>query len=436
MVLKNTFRNGFHIESKKELSRGNEYIEIPASDIVKIPLLQHIGTPSTPIVKIGDYVKVGQKIAEKNGSISANIHSSVSGKVVKIEIAAATRGDTVNCIFIENDHKNELAYELMDRDYTKMSKEEIIKCVEEAGITGLGGASFPTHVKLNPPKPITDVIINAAECEPYLTSDDTMIRNFAREIVTGLKIELQVLNAKNGHILIEDDKPEAIKALEEVVKDEDNIRVVVAKTKYPQGDEKRVIDVCLGKVVPQGQHTFDIGVIVSNATTAYAIKQAVCHNKPLYERIVTFTGEAMNNKVNALVKFGTTISHAIEHIGGVDDKVAKYIIGGPMMGFAKKDLEIPLEKPTNGILALTVEEAEYPDREPCIKCAACVEACPVGLQPFNLEQLVRNDEIKEASANNIMSCIECGLCSYICPSHIPLVETFIEGKALVRKLEN
>lgn len=433
MVLKHTFKNGYHIHSKKELSRGDKYIEIPAPDMVKIPMLQHIGTPSTPIVKVGDYVRVGQKIAEKVGAISANIHSSVSGKVVKIEVAPATRGNTVNCIFIENDHKDELAYELMDRDYKSMTSEEIIKIVEEAGITGLGGASFPTHVKLSPPEPISDVIINSAECEPYLTSDDVTMRNHANDIVTGLKIEMQVLNAKNGHILVEDDKPEAIKAMEEAVKNEDNIRVVVAKAKYPQGDEKRVIDVTLGKVVPFGQQTYSIGVIVSNATTAYAIKQAVCHNKPLYERIVTFSGDAMKQKVNALVKFGTPISKAIEFLGGIDESVSKLIIGGPMMGNAKEDLEIPLEKPTNGILALTKEEAEYPDQEPCIKCAACVEVCPVGLQPFNLEQLVRNSEIKEANANNIMSCIECGLCSYICPSHIPLVETFKEGKALVRK---
>lgn len=434
MVLKNTFKRGFHIHSKKELSHGNKYIEIPAPDIVKIPMLQHIGTPSNPIVKVGDYVKVGQKVGEKVGAISANIHSSVSGKVIKIEVAPATRGNTVNCIFIENDHKDEKGYELMDRDYNSMSSEEIIGIIEELGITGLGGASFPTHVKLTPPEPIQDVIINAAECEPYLTSDDVTMRNFASEIVTGLKIEMKVLNAKNGHILIEDDKPEAIAALQKAVEGESNIRVVPAKAKYPQGDEKRVIDVVLGKEVPFGQQTFSIGVIVSNATTAYAIKQAVCHNKPLYERIVTFSGEAMKQKVNALVRFGTPIAKAIEHLGGLDDNLAKVIIGGPMMGFAKTDLEIPLEKPTNGILALSIEESEYPEQEPCIKCAACVEACPVGLQPFNLEQLVRNNEVREAEANNIMSCIECGLCSYICPAHIPLVETFKEGKALVRKL--
>lgn len=435
MVLGKTFKRGLHILSRKELSRGNEYIEIPAPEMIKIPMLQHIGTPSKPVVAVGDYVKVGQLIGEMVGSVSSNIHSSVSGRVAKIEIAAATRGETVNCIFIENDHKNELGYELLDRDYTKMSKEEMLQIIQDAGITGLGGASFPTHIKLNPPVPVKDIIINSAECEPYLTSDDVTMRNFAADIVTGLKIEMKIVNAEKGHILIEDDKPEAIKAMQEASENDSNIEVVVAKAKYPQGDEKRVIDVVLGKEVPFGKMPFDVGVVVSNATTAYAIKQAVCHNKPLYERIVTFSGEAMKKKVNALVKFGTPISKAIEYLGGMDDNLAKLIIGGPMMGYAKTDLEIPLEKPTNGILALSVEEAEYPEQEPCIKCAACVEACPVGLQPFNLEFLVRNADVKEASANNIMSCIECGLCSYVCPSHIPLVETFKQGKALVRKMK-
>ena len=263
MVFKKTFKHGFHIQGKKELSRGDNYIEIPAPYMVKIPLLQHIGTPSEPVVKVGDYVKVGQLIAKKGGTISVNIHSSVSGKVSKIEYSTATRGNHVKCIFIENDYKNELGYELMNRDYTRLSSEEIIKIVEDAGITGLGGASFPTHIKLNPPTSVQDVIINSAECEPYLTSDDVNMRNFAKDIVIGLKIEMHALNAQNGHILIEDDKPEAIKAIKEAVKDESNIRVVVAKAKYPQGDEKRVIDVTLGKVVPFGKHPFDVGVIVS-----------------------------------------------------------------------------------------------------------------------------------------------------------------------------
>lgn len=435
MVLGRTFKRGFHIPSRKELSRGRKYIEIPAPDIMKYPMLQHIGTPAKPIVEVGDYIKVGQKIGEKVGAISANVHSSVSGKVTKIEHGAATRGDKVLCIYIENDHKYELAYEEMNRDYTKLSSKELVSIIDEAGITGLGGASFPTSVKLTPPEPVSDVIINAAECEPYLTSDDTMMRNFADDIVTGLKIEMQVLNAKNGHILIEDDKPEAIKSMQEAVKNEPNIEVVVAKAKYPQGDEKRVIDVVLGKEVPFGKQTYSIGAVVSNATTAYSITQAVVHNKPLIERIVTFTGDAMKQKLNALVKFGTPVSDAIKYIGGIDESVERLIFGGPMMGYAFEDLQIPFEKPTNGLLALTREETNKPDRDPCIKCMACVEMCPVGLQPFNLEILVSNGDIQEAKSNDLMACIECGLCSYICPSHIPLVETFKQGKAAVRKME-
>lgn len=436
MIFWKTFKNGFHISSKKELSRGNNYIEIPASDLMKFPMLQHIGTPSEPIVKAGDYVKVGQKIAKTVGAVSANLHSSVSGIVKKIDYGHATRGDNVLCIYIENDHKYEIGYQKLHRDYKSLRQAEIIEIIKESGITGLGGASFPTHVKLNPTKPIQDVIINGAECEPYLTSDDVTMRNFASDIITGLKIEMQAVNAKNGHILVEDDKPEAIEAIKRVVDNEDNINLVVAKAKYPQGDEKRVIHVVLGKEIPFGKRSFDIGVIVNNATTAYAIKQSVCHNKPLIERIVTFTGDAMNRKVNALVKFGTSVKHCIEYIGGYDESIIdRVLFGGPMMGYAQDDLEIPIEKSTNGVLALSKEETETPDRDPCIKCAACVEACPVGLQPFNLENLISNNDIKGARANNLMSCIECGLCSYICPSHIPLVETFKEGKRIVRDME-
>lgn len=434
MVFNKTFKQGRHIHSHKELSRGNKYIEMPTPDIIKLPMLQHIGTPAKPIVEVGEYVKVGQKIGEKVGAISANVHSSVSGKIIKIEKSQATRGNTV-CIFIENDHKDELAYEVMNRDYTSMSNEEIIGVIDEAGITGLGGASFPTSVKLTPKEAIEDVIINSAECEPYLTSDDTMMRNFSNDIVTGLKIEMKVVNAKRGHILIEDDKPYAIKAMKEAVGNNPNIKVVVAKAKYPQGDEKRVIQVATGKIVPFGELPAAVGCIVSNATTAYAITQAVVHNKPLYERIVTFSGEAMKAKLNALVRFGTPISFAIKHIGGIDEGVSKFILGGPMMGLALENFEIPLEKPTNGVLALSLEESHYPEEEPCIKCAACVEACPVYLQPFNLHQLIVNGEIKEAKANDLMACIDCGLCSYVCPSHIPLVETFREGKRQVRELQ-
>lgn len=436
MVFSKVIRNGFYIPGNKELSRGNEYIIIPASNIMKFPMLQHIGTPAKPIVKVGDYVKVGEKIGNKVGAISANVHSSVSGKVVKIEYSNATRGNNVLCVYVENDGKYELGYEKIDRDYQNLSSEEIVRIVEEAGITGLGGASFPTHVKLSPSEQVDHVILNGAECEPYLTSDDTMMRNFAEDIIVGLKIELHALNAPNGYILIEDDKPEAIKAIKDASKDDANIEVVVAETKYPQGDEKRVIDAVLGKEIPFGENTYKSGVIVSNVTTAYAIKQAVCHNKPLYERIVTFTGEAMNKKLNALIQFGTPVRDCIKYIGGTDKNIIDRIIfGGPMMGYNQDDLSVPIEKPTNAVLALSKEETEKPDRDPCIKCAACVEVCPVGLQPFNLEVLISNGKIKEAKANNVMSCIECGLCSYICPSHIPLVESFKEGKRMIRDLK-
>lgn len=433
MVLGQTFRGGFHVHGYKELSNTGELKVMPAPAIVKIPLSQHIGAPAKALVQKGDEVKVGQLIGEAAGFISANIHSSVSGTVQKVEAATTQRGRDVLTVYIENDGKDTLAYDVLDRDWKNLSKEEIVHIVNEAGITGLGGASFPTHVKITPPKDkkIDSVIINAAECEPYLTADDTLIRSNAAEVAEGLLIIMKAVEAENGYIAIEDNKPEAIEALRPIC-DEKNIKLVVMKTKYPQGDEKRIIDTLLRREVPSGGLPADVGVVVNNTSTAFAIYEAVRYGKPLYERIVTFTGHGLKNPCNVKVRFGTTYEDGIEFVGGMNEDAAKVIVGGPMMGFSLYTLEVPFEKANNGCLVMTEKEVKMEETTPCIRCNRCVDTCPVRLTPFKLEKAVEYENVDIMLEYNLMDCIECGSCSFVCPAKRPLVERIRIGKNILR----
>lgn len=435
MVHGQTFKGGFHVHDYKDLSSGKEVSIIKAPSIVKIPLVQHIGAPATSLVKKGDEVKVGQKIGESGGFISANIHSSVSGTVVDVVETATMRGRHIETVIIENDGLDTLGYEVLNRDWKGLSKDELVHIVKEAGITGLGGASFPTHVKVNPPIGVIDsVIINAAECEPYLTADDTLIRKSPEKIVEGLLIIMKTVYAKDGYITIEDNKPEAIEALKPIC-EANNITLKVVKTKYPQGDEKRIIDVTLNRVVPSGRIPADIGVVVNNASTAFAIYEAVVNGKPLYERMATFTGHGMNNPINAIVRVGTSFQEAVDQVGGLNEEAAKIIIGGPMMGNATYSLDMPFEKSHNGCLAMTKKEAQMEETTPCIKCNKCVDVCPVRLVPFKLEAAVEFHHVDMMKEYHIMDCIECGSCSFVCPAKRPLVESIRIGKNQIR-LEN
>lgn len=433
MVLGQTFKGGFHVHGYKELSNKGELKSIPAPAVVKIPLSQHIGAPATAVVEKGDYVKLGQLIGESSGFISANIHSSVSGTVQKVEETATQRGRNVVTVFIENDGKDELGYEVLDRDWKSMQREEIVHIIKEAGITGLGGASFPTHVKVDPPKEkkIDSVIINAAECEPYLTADDILLRSHAEEVVEGLLIIMKTVDAENGYVTIEDNKPEAIEALKPVCEAK-GVKLVVAKTKYPQGDEKRIIDTTLRREVPAGGLPADVGVVVNNASTAFAIYEAVRFNKPLYERIVTFTGHGMKNPANATVRFGTTYGDGIEFLGGLTEDAAQVIVGGPMMGNSLYNTDFPFEKANNGCLVITRKESEIRETTPCIRCKKCVDVCPVRLTPYILEKAVKFEKEDMMLDYNLMDCIECGSCSYICPATRPLVESIRIGKNQLR----
>lgn len=433
MVLGATFKGGFHVHAYKELSNTGDLKLMPAPAIVKIPLSQHIGAPAKAVVKKGDEVKVGQLIGEAEGFISANVHSSVSGVVESVQETVTQRGRKVMTVLIENDGKDTLAYDVLDRDWKTLSKDEIVHIVKEAGITGLGGASFPTHVKINPPKDkeIDSVIINAAECEPYLTADDTLIRSNANEIAEGLLIIMKAVDAKDGYITIEDNKPEAIEALKPVCEAK-NIKLVVAKTKYPQGDEKRIIDTTLRRRVPAGKLPADVGVVVNNASTAFAIYEAVRFGKPLYERIVTFTGHGLKNPCNVKVRFGTTYAQGIDFVGGMTDDAAKVVVGGPMMGNSLYTLEVPFEKANNGCLVMTEKEAKLEETTPCIKCNKCVDVCPVRLMPFKLETAVNFERTDMMLEYNLMDCIECGSCSFICPAKRPLVASIRVGKNIIR----
>lgn len=433
MVLGATFKGGFHVHAYKELSNTGDLKLMPAPAIVKIPLSQHIGAPAKAVVKKGDEVKVGQLIGEAEGFISANVHSSVSGVVESVQETVTQRGRKVMTVLIKNDGKDTLAYDVLDRDWKTLSKDEIVHIVKEAGITGLGGASFPTHVKINPPKDkvIDSVIINAAECEPYLTADDTLIRSNANEIAEGLLIIMKAVDAKDGYITIEDNKPEAIEALKPVCEAK-NIKLVVAKTKYPQGDEKRIIDTTLRRRVPAGKLPGDVGVVVNNASTAFAIYEAVRFGKPLYERIVTFTGHGLKNPCNVKVRFGTTYAQGIDFVGGMTDDAAKVVVGGPMMGNSLYTLEVPFEKANNGCLVMTEKEAKLEETTPCIKCNKCVDVCPVRLMPFKLETAVNFERTDMMLEYNLMDCIECGSCSFICPAKRPLVASIRVGKSIIR----
>lgn len=431
MLSKLSFKGGVHPQTYKELTSGSEIVPMPAPDKVEIPLQQHIGIECEPLVKKGDMVKVGQKIGKTSGFMSVAVHSSVSGVVSKIEKIYKSSGHYINTIFIDNDGKDELGYEIIDRDYRDLSKEEILSLIQENGISGMGGAGFPTHVKLSVKEGEVDtIILNGAECEPYLTSDDAMMRKYPEKIIEGLKICMQVTGAKRGYIAIEDNKPKAIESLSKY--EEDNIKVCSLITKYPQGDEKRIIDAVTKRRVPDGGLPKDIGVVVVNVSTAAAISDAI-KGKPLYERVVTVTGMAVKDPKNILVRFGSPIYECIEFCGGLTEDPCKLIVGGPMMGFAQNDFEKPIEKGVNGIVAMTGQEVNMGPSENCIRCARCADVCPVKLLPMEISSSVAGGDFERAKSFHALSCIECGSCSFTCPSNIPILENIRLWKMEIRK---
>src|SRR6056297_18697 len=427
-----TFKQGIHPDYKKELTNKEPLNEAKRPNEVVIPLQQHIGAPLNPVVEKGDHVDMGQKIGDTDSFVAAPVHASVSGKVKDItEIQTASGAKTLSVI-IEADEEDKLAENLdKHENYEHLSPDEIRNIVREAGIAGMGGAMFPTHVKLSVPddKEVDYFVLNGAECEPYLTVDHRMMVERPNTVLNGMKIMMKAVDVKKGFIGIEENKPDAIDAMEKAVENEEHIEVKVFETKYPQGGEKMMIKAALDREVPVGGLPLDVGVVVNNVTTAVAVSDAVKKGMPLIKRSVTVTGSGIENPQNFICRIGTKISELIEQAGGFKDDVGKIVVGGPMTGSAQHSIETPIVKGSSGILVLPPEEVQYSEPEPCIRCARCVDACPMSLVPVKLAKYAEHDMYEKMEEFNIQNCIKCGSCSYICPSSRPLLQNIEIGQA-------
>lgn len=430
--MKFSFKGGVHPPAKKGLTKDIPIRNLEAPEKVIIPLRQHIGAPNEPVVKVGDLVKKGQVIGKSEAFVSAPCHSSVSGTVVGIEAYYHPSGVKTPAVIIENDFKEEWDPEIKPiGDYKDLSPKEIVDAVKNAGIVGMGGAAFPTHVKLSPPpgSEVKYVIVNGAECEPYLTSDYRAMLEYPEEIIYGLKALMKVFNLDTGYIGIEDNKPEGIRCVEKAIGDDNSIKVCVLKAKYPQGSEKHLIKAVTKKEVPSGKLPVDVGAIVVNVDTAVSIANVLKTGRPLIDRIVTVTGDGIVNPCNLRVKVGTPFKNVLDAAGGLKDDVKKLIMGGPMMGSTQYSVETPVIKGTSGLLALT-EKSIFDKKElACLRCGKCVEACPMGLMPLYLSMYSKAEDYENMKKYNILDCIECGSCSFACPSFKNPVEYLRIGKA-------
>lgn len=428
-----TFKGGAHPYDGKKMSRECPIEILNPGDTLVYPLSQHIGAMAKPLVKAGDRVLVGQKIAEKGGFISANIHSSVSGTVKAIEKRLVATGGMVDSIIVENDGMYEEAAPIFSGNPDELSKNEIIKIIEEAGIVGMGGAGFPTNVKLSPKNAdiIDSIIVNGAECEPYLTSDYRRMVEQTDKLVKGLKIVLKIFPDAKGYFGIEDNKPEAIEALLKATENEDRIEVVPLKTKYPQGGERSMIYAVTGRKINSKMLPADVGCIVHNVDTIYAIYNAVYNGKPLIERIVTITGDAVRTPKNFQVRIGTSFRELIDAAGGFTTEPEKIISGGPMMGFSFFNIDVPVVKGSSSLLAFIKDDVSHEEPSACIRCGRCAAACPEHLLPMKLAALAGQNEPEEFKKLGGMECVECGCCSYVCPAKRQVTQSVRSMKKLI-----
>ena len=427
------YYGGIHPSERKEFSEHLALVKFPDPEEVVIPLSMHAGAPANPVVQVGDTVKVGQMIGEPAGFISSPVHSSVSGTVVAIESRKhATRGECMSVV-IKSDGQNTLHESVKpNKDLDSLTPEEIVEIVKGAGIVGMGGAGFPTFVKLKPPKPIDTILLNGCECEPLLTADHRVLLEFADDVIYGLKAMIKTVGAEKGIIVIEDNKQDAIELMEAKTADIDNIEVVVAKTKYPQGAEKMLIKRVMKRKVPSGGLPADVGCVVANISTTKAIADAIQTGMPLVERVVTVTGEKLNKPGNYIVKIGTNTKELVDYCGGVKDDDVMYKAGGPMMGFVIPDLNVPIMKGSNGIIAIETDKTEAVE---CIKCGRCMDVCPMELSPLYFAKFADEENWMGMKEKNVMDCLECRCCEYICSSKIPLVSKIKAGKNAIRGMK-
>jgi len=420
-----SFRGGIHPNDRKvyTASKTIEIVTLPVQVI--IPVSQHIGAPCTPIVVKGDYVKKGQVIANSTAFVSSPAHASISGIVKDVALYPHPVFGKCLSIVIENDGKDEWIEGIpLVRDFEKLNVDEIKDIIKEAGIVGMGGATFPTHVKLSPPKEkkIDTFILNAAECEPFLTADYRMMIEYSEKVLTGVKIVMKVLGVEKAFIGIEDNKPDAVTVMQKVFEGT-KVEVVAIPTKYPQGAEKMLIKVLAGREVPSGSLPMDVGVVVQNVGTVVAICDAVQEGIPLIQRVTTISGSAVKEPKNLLLRIGTTFEDAINYCGGFSEPPAKIIMGGPMMGFAQSNLKVSIIKGVSGILGLSKKDINNGQESPCIRCGKCVTVCPCGLNPSMLSILGERDMYEEAKLEqNLFDCAECGSCVYVCPAKRNIVQ--------------
>ena len=425
-----TFKAGIHPPYNKGLSSGKAIKEAPIPQEITVSLQQHIGAPNEPLVSPGERVSVGQKIGSSDTFVSAPVHSPVSGTVKGIEEIRTFSGQKVKAVVISPDQQGG-TFAAEKKDIDSLEPDEIRSIAREAGLVGMGGAAFPTHVKLAPPKdkPIDVVILNACECEPFLTCDHRLLLEKPEEVVQGLKLFVRAVGAERGVIGLEANKMDALEGLRRAIGGEPNLDIEVLQVKYPQGAEKQLIFAITGRQVPLGKLPSEVGCLVQNVGTSFAMFEAASKGKPLYERVVTVTGQGIKEPSNLLAKVGTPISVLIEACGGMTSDATKVIMGGPMTGWAQEDLSVPVVKGTSGVVVLTQELVDVREEHACVRCGKCIDVCPMSLMPNYIVDACQKGDLAKAQMWGALDCFECGCCSYTCPAFIPHVSYVRKAKA-------